>query len=119
MLAQPQQPFMVRLLISCDKISASRPGQLRLCLQGGSVFDDFDLDYFGIVALRSISFDGFGCYRVEGLTTRMSARDSQLLIESVTCHQLDSILVDELLRKYFRENAAVLWSDALSEHDIL
>ena len=83
------------------------------------MFADFDLDYFGIVALRSISFDGFGCCRVQRLTTRLNARDSQLLLESVACHQLDTIAVEELLRRYFRENTGVIWSDALLKHDLL
>lgn len=83
------------------------------------MFADFDVDYFGIASLRSISFDGFGCCRAEELTTRMNAQESQLLLESTACHQLDSILIDELLRKYFRENADVLWKDALLRHDLL
>ena len=83
------------------------------------MFADFDLDYFGIASLRSISFDESGCCRAERLTSRMSARDSQLLLESVACHQLDSILIEELLRRYFRENSDVLWKDALLRHDLL
>ena len=83
------------------------------------MFADFDLDYFGIASLGGISFDEFGAYRVRGLTSRMSALDSKLLLESVTCHPLDCTLIDELLRRYFRENLAVLQKDALSRHDLL
>lgn len=110
---------MYPLDVSCVSLSAKRPGRLRLCLAGGSVFANFTLDYFGIVALEGISFDGFGASRVGGLTTRMSSRDSRMLLESVVSHQLDSPLVEELLRRYLRENADVLWRDAMLQHDLL
>ena len=109
----------VPMLINCEQLSHDRPGRLRLRLQGGSLFVNFDLDYFGIVALDSISHDGFGCCRANGHTTRMSASDSQMLLESAICHQLDSPLIEELLRRYFGRNAEVLWRKALLEHDLL
>ena len=74
------------------------------------MFADFDLDYFGIASLRSISFDESGCCRAERLTSRMSARDSQLLLESVACHQLDSILIEgKRLTIPHRVSQAGLW----------
>lgn len=110
---------MYPLDVSCVSLSAQRPGRLGLCLAGGSVFANFTVDYFGILALETISFDGFGACRVDGLTTRMSRRDSRMLLESVVCHQLASPLVEELLRRYLRENADVLWRDAMLQHDLL
>jgi len=105
--------------VSCVKLSNQRPGRLTLSLQGGSVFANFSVDYHGILRLRSISFDGFGAHRVPDPTTRMSASDSKLLLESAACHQLDSPLVEGLLRRYFQDNSGVLWLDALQHHDLL
>ena len=117
--AQLISPRVMQMQIECSTNSKTRPGRITFSLQGGSVFADFDLDYFGIASLGGISFDEFGAYRVRGLTSRMSALDSKLLLESVACHQLDSTLIDQLLRRYFRENLAVLQQDALLRHDLL
>jgi hypothetical protein len=97
----------------------TRPGRLRLSVLGGSVFADFSVDYHGILALRTISFDGFGCYRLEGRTSRMSASESQLILESALCQLLDTEAVSDLLRRYLSANRDVLPHEALAEHDLL
>ncbi|WP_218081758.1 hypothetical protein [Anthocerotibacter panamensis] len=89
-----------------------------LCLQGGSVFADFDTDDAGIISLRRVSFDGYGCCEVES-TTRMSSGDSRLLLDAIARSEFESVQVEEVLRRYFRESKDVIWSDALAEHDLL
>src|SRR5688572_8917364 len=97
----------------------TRPCSFCLCLQGGSVFADFDKDAADIVSLRRISFDGYGCCDAGEFITRMSSGDSRLLLDAIARDELRSVQVEETLRRYFRENKDVIWSDALAEHDLL
>jgi len=98
---------------------ATRPCSFCLCLQEASVFADFDVDEAGIVSLCRISFDGYGCCRVEGSAARMSSDDSRLLCDAVRLGELGGGDVERVLRTYFRENADVIWDDALDDHDLL
>ena len=49
----------------------------------------------------------------------MSSGDSRLLLDAIDRGELASVQVEEILRRYFRENKDVIWSDALAEHDLL
>ena len=51
--------------------------------------------------------------------TKMSSGDSRLLLDAIARGELESVEVEELLRRYFRQNKDVIWSDALAEHDLL
>lgn len=97
----------------------TRPCSFCLCLQGGSVFADFDTDGAGIVSLRRISFDGHGCCDAGESITRMSPADSRLLLDAIARGEPGSVEVQGTLRRYFRANTGVLWSDALAEHGLL
>jgi hypothetical protein len=99
-------------------VMPTRPCSFCLCLQGGSVFADFDTDDADTISLRRISFDGYGCCEVES-TTRMSSADSRSLLDAVARGELESVQVEEVLRRYFRASKDVIWSDALVEHDLL
>jgi len=97
----------------------SRPCSFCLSLQAGSVFADFDTDAIGIISLLRISFDGFGCCHAAESVTKMSAEDSRLLLNGIARGELASLEVEEVLRRYFRANKDVIWSDALAKHDLL
>jgi len=99
-------------------VMRARPCSFCLCLQGGSVFADFDLDDTGTVILRRISFDGYGCCHATSVT-RMASGDSRLLLDAVARGELQGVQVEEILRRYFQENKDVIWSDALVEHGLL
>jgi hypothetical protein len=100
-------------------VMQTRPCSFGLCLQGGSVFADFDTDEADIISLRRISFDGYGCCDAGESITKMSSGDSRLLLDAIARGELESIQVEEVLRRYFRQNKDVIWSDALAEHDLL
>jgi hypothetical protein len=100
-------------------VMPTRPCSFCLCLQGGSVFADFDSNDADIVSLRRISFDGYGCCRVGESITKMSSEDSRLLLDAIARGDVESVGVEGVLRRYFRENKDVIWSDALAEHDLL
>jgi hypothetical protein len=88
-----------------------------LSLQEGSVFADFDVDEESRVFLRRISFDGYGCCTAE--FKKMSADDSRVLLDSIDRDAAENARVGDLLRSYFRENSEAIWSDALTDHELL
>jgi hypothetical protein len=90
-----------------------------LCLQGGGVFADFDIDPEGRVYLVRISFDGYGCCRTEGEAARMPLDDSRTLVSCVDANDVNRDEVREILYRYFDQNKGVIWPDALDEHELL
>jgi hypothetical protein len=109
----------MNLAVELFPIMPTRPCRFCLCLQGGSVFADFDSDDADIVVLLRISFDGFGCCEVGESITQMNVADARLLLDAIARRELGSIQIGAALRRYFRENIDVIWRDALSDHDLL
>jgi hypothetical protein len=97
----------------------TRPCRFSLGLQDDSVFADFDVDRDGHVFLRRISFDGHGCCTAPDAIRRMPVDESRTLLESVDREAIGDPHVEVILRTYFRENAGLLWEDALSENELL
>jgi len=88
-------PFSMTIAVQIYPVMPTRPCSFCLCLQGGSVFADFDTDEASIISLRRVSFDGYGCCEVEP-TTRMSSGDSRLLLDAITHGELESVQVEAL-----------------------
>ena len=107
------------IAIEVYPVMPTRPCSFCLCLQGGSVFADFDTDDASLVSLRRISFDGFGCCEPKEPTRKMDPEASRSLLNAIDSGGLEDLLIQDILRKYFRENADVIWSDALTEHELL
>lgn len=97
----------------------TRPCSFSLCLQGGSVFADFDIDPDGRVFLIRISFDGYGCCDTGGNISRMAMDDSRTLSQLVETDDVDCDEVRQILRRYFQLNKEVIWRDALEEHELI
>ena len=117
---QLNTPLVMSLIAeTTSSMMSTRPCRFCLCLQGGSVFADFDTDDADRVILKRISFDGFGCCTVDDSITKMNLFDSRLLLDAVSSGVLDSTQVEDALRRYFQENTQVIWSDALAEHELL
>jgi hypothetical protein len=102
-----------------DWTTPTRPCRFSLCLQGGSVFADFDIDSDGHVCLVRISFDGYGCCGTEGKVTQMPLHESHTLVELVDSNDVNRDEIREILYRYFDENQNVIWRDALVEHELL
>jgi hypothetical protein len=91
-----------------------------LCLQGGSVFADFNVDTNGNVYAARVSFDGYGCFECSrDEIGRMSEDDSRQLLDMFARQRIKSEVAGDILLRYFRENQHVIWSDALKDHDLL
>jgi len=100
-------------------VMPTRPCSFCFSLQGGSVFADFDTDDEGLISLRRISFDGYGCCRIETPITKMSSADSRLLLDSISRGEASTEQVADVLRRYFSAHTDVIWGDALAEHELL
>ncbi len=97
----------------------TRPCCFCLCLQGGSVFADFNIDSDGRVYLVRISFDGYGCFATDGKVARMPLDESHTLVNLVNIDDVNRAEVREFLYRYFDKNQDVIWRDALAEHELL
>jgi hypothetical protein len=83
----------------------------RPCVQGDSVFADFDVD-----PTRFVRW--YGCCDAPADVGRMKTHDSDALLEMVKRGSIDAAAA-EILRAYFQENRAALWSDALADHGLV
>ncbi|HEY1067976.1 MAG TPA: hypothetical protein VGE52_17765 [Pirellulales bacterium] len=106
------------IAVQAYPVMPTRPCSFCLSLQGGGVFADFDKDDAGALFIRRISFDGYGCCHVESAVS-MSSDDSRLLLDAVAHGGLETVEIEEVLRRYFRECKDVIWNDALAAHDLL
>lgn len=97
----------------------SRPCRFSLCLQGGSVFADFDVDDHDQVVLCRISFDGFGCCQAPDTIQKMNREDSRTLIDAVDRKVVENPLIVVVLRTYIHEIKDLIWEDALAQHGLL
>lgn len=100
--------------------TGTRPCRVAFCLNLGSVFADFDVEAgTGRLFLLRISFDGYGCCDAPAGIGRMTLDESKALLEAADRRAVDVGVVEPILRRYFRENERLLWSDALREHDLV
>jgi hypothetical protein len=61
---------------------SGRGSRFGLCLQGGSVFADFDVDKNSTIFAARVSFDGYGCCECPSSKIgRMSQDDSRMLLD--------------------------------------
>lgn len=99
--------------------TGTRPCCFCLCLQGGSVFADFNVDSEGRIYLVRISFDGYGCCSTEAKVSRMPLSESRTLIKWVSTNDVNRDEVREILYRYFELNANAIWQDAVEDHRLL
>ena len=99
--------------------TSSRPCRFCLCLQGGSVFADFNIDSNGRVYLVRVLFDGYGCCAPAGKVEPMSLDESRTLVKLVNADDVNRDEIREILYRYFDQIQSVIWRDALVEHELL
>jgi hypothetical protein len=99
----------------------TRPCDFSLNLETprGTVFADFEVESEHSVTLRRISFDGYGCCEPERKCSHMPYSDSLALTNAVRGNDVNNQAVLGILRRYFLENASMIWSDALVEHQLI
>lgn len=102
-------------------LMSSRPCHYRFALQDDSVFADFDIDQNDCLYLVRISFDGYGCCRVEtdnGIG-RIESKRSNYLIKHIQTDYSTDHEASKILMEYFNANKKWLWEDALKKHGLI
>lgn len=100
--------------VSIENYPCFRECTFCLCLQEGSIFADFHVDGEGLVVLRRISFDGYGC--CEDAFSKMNRDHSRALVDSVQRDSVGRTEIHEILVHYFEENSERIWIDALASY---
>lgn len=109
------------MLIRRFEAMPTRPCKLCLALQNDSVFADFEIDENGSLFLVRVSFDGYGCCRIDDKVQigRMAKSKSDFLLTNLKGEYSEIPKAREILREYFNQNKSFLWEDALIEHELI
>ncbi len=70
------------------------------------------------VLLRRIFFDGYGCCETEDRCAALPSSDAMTPINAIRENDVNNKSILDILRRYFAENASIIWSDALNEHQL-
>jgi hypothetical protein len=107
-------------MMDIEFTSARLASRFALCLQGGSVFADFDVDKNGTIFAARVSFDGYGCCECpRNKIGRMTEDDSRQLLDMLARRRIKAEVAEDILRRYFLRNQRFVWSDALKQHDLI
>lgn len=87
------------------------------CLDG-SVFIDLNLNNNGQIYLQRISFDGYGCCKIENSRT-LDKRDSIIFVDEMDKELIDQNTIEKLVKSLIKLNADKIWTDALEEYELL
>ena len=89
-----------------------RPCLYCLCFNGSCVFADFDLDDDRLFIVR-ISFDGYGCYKIDDRSWSINAEDSSRMIDWIESGDVDHDEMRAVLTEYIRRRKTTIFDDAL------
>ena len=82
-------------------------------------FNDFTvcLDFMeneeGLIYMRRISFDGYGCCEVNSPNTNLNPHESNLFVNQFKSGVLNQDLTKSLVEKLITTNSEYIWEDAL------
>jgi len=96
----------------------SRPADYYLGYFGGSVFFDFDNYEGGLIRLKRISFDGYGCCNLTDDAIPMDEFDSRAFKQIIETGLFDQSLLKTIVKKTILRNKELIWEDALKEYDL-
>ena len=95
----------------------TRPCLYCLCFNGSCVFADFDVADGKLFIVR-ISFDGYGCYRVNNKDWAIGASDSKRMSDWIESNNVDHAEMREVLTDYFRRRQTSDFDDALAHNGL-
>lgn len=97
----------------------TRPADYYLSCLGGCVFIDFNLGDNGLIYLRRISFDGYGCCSLGQETTPLSAPDSDLFQRTYSQDEIGQKTMTRLIKTATKLNESLFWDEPLREYGLL
>lgn len=100
------------------KMPKSRKAEYCLGCYDGSVFIDFKIKS-GCLYLERISFDGFGCYEIDGRENLLSKEESKILKKEIYSKEMNNEIVKTLVVKLLQMNQDRIDDDVLNKYDKL
>ncbi len=97
----------------------SRPADYYLGWFEGSVFLDFDNYKDGLICLKRISFDSFGCCNLDDKAIPMNNEDSRAFKDIVGNNISDQAMLTQIIRKTIADNKNAIWEDALNSYHLV
>lgn len=107
-----------KLNIRVSEQMPTRPCEYCLALEDDSVFLDLDIRENGNLFVVRISFDGYGCCEPVEVTD-FNESESKFLINNIKNNTLSSSEVAMILRSYLKINKDSLWTEALSQYNLI
>lgn len=98
---------------------ATRKADFYLGCLGGSVFIDFDKLSDGLVVLRRISFDGYGCCNIGDAAKSLDSEQSARFLEEYSKNSINQYEMTEIIQQVIELNKGHIWKDALEEYGFL
>ena len=80
---------------------------------------DFDRLENDQIALVRISFDGYGCCRLNEKAELLNQKDSVQFINELNKEPLDQAAITTLVKKIIQLNKAHIWLDALERYALI
>lgn len=85
-----------------------------------SVFIDFDDCYEDrLIRLVRISFDSYGCCKLDDNVIPMNETDSQFFRDLTTTSTPDQSLLRTIIKKNLSANRKFIWEDALNKYGLI
>ena len=100
------------------KISDSRKARYCLSCYDGSVYIDFNKKS-GCIFLERISFDCFGCYRINGIDNLLTKKESKVFKKEIRRKEINNEIIEPLVIKLIEMNQNRIDSDVFDEYDLL
>jgi hypothetical protein len=97
----------------------SRPADYYLGCLDDSVFIDFNNYNSEQVFLKRISFDGYGCCKLNDQVIPMSKDDSIALKKMMDTQSIDQEILTIIIKKTIKDNKKLIWEDALAEYGFI
>ena len=88
------------------------------CLDSSVYIDFNDIDN-GLICLKRISFDGYGCCNVDENVKPMNKKDSMNFKRLFAEDLVNEDEFAEIIKRTFNENKDILWDDALTEYGFI
>ena len=101
------------------RMPKSRLGDYFLGCLDCSVFIDFNRSSENLISIISISFDGYGCCKLDDKTVSLNQQDSEEFITVMEQDNLNQEAISRLVKKLITVNKEQIWTDAIEEYGFI
>jgi hypothetical protein len=101
-----------------DTMPETRPADYILGCLEGSVYIDFDRCGNGLIRLKRISFDRYGCADLGEKAIPMDETDSRVFKEIIENGLANQEQLTKIIKNVIWNNRELIWEDALLEYGL-